>query len=336
MHSKRRAKILIFLLLLVVAAIVGVTVLLRPRSGIIPGRFVEGEAQSAADARLGDQAGQVNPRAFLPGDWIGEERRDIMNFFSQQGEDLFIFLNYINKQCDDGVFIEMGACDGVRYSNTLFFQQQFSFTGILIEPVAEMYDMLIKNRKDCKCYKNVISNDNEPKKMIISKNGPVSGLKETMSESFLNHWHKNSIERVVESRKLSDILNENQITYVDFFSLDVEGGELDVLKSIDWNKVSFYIICIEMDNHNQTKNNACREILLNNGFKRVFKMCINEFWVNPSYFRKKKLFDETKKQVFSGNMNDYGNHLFLEKHCKSGIEEALLSINRNIIQNTTT
>ena len=76
MPSKRRAKILLFLLLLIGAAIVGVTVLLCPRSGIIPGRFVEGEAQSAADARLGDEAGQVNPSAFLPGEWIGEERRE--------------------------------------------------------------------------------------------------------------------------------------------------------------------------------------------------------------------------------------------------------------------
>ena len=246
-----------------------------------------------------------------------------MDFFSQQGEDLFVFLNYINKKCDDGVFIEMGACDGVRYSNTLFFQQQFGFTGVLIEPVKEMYDMLIQNRKNCKCYNTVISNDNESKSIIISRNGPVSGIKSNMNDSFLKRWHQNSIERMVESRKLSDILNENEITYVDFFSLDVEGGELDVLKSIDWDKVSFYIVCIELDDHNPTKNNACREILLNNGFKRDSKMCINEFWVNPTYFRKQLLYDDTKKQTFSGNMEDYGNHVFLEKHCKPSIEKTL-------------
>lgn len=44
--------------------------------------------------------------------------------FSQQGEGLF----YIISTNDD-----MAACDGVRYSSTLFFQQQFDFTGILIE-----------------------------------------------------------------------------------------------------------------------------------------------------------------------------------------------------------
>ena len=130
-----------------------------------------------------------------------------------------------------------------------------------------MYDLLVQNRRGCKCYNNVISSDNESKSVIISRNGPVSGIKSNMSPSFLENWHKNSIERIIESRKLCDVLNENNITYVDFFSLDVEGGELDVLKSIQWDKVSFYIICIEMDKHNPDKNDACREILLENGLK---------------------------------------------------------------------
>ena len=77
MPSRRRAKIVLFLLLLVGAAMVGVAALLCARFRIIlVGRALEGEAQSAADARLGDEAGkEVNLSAFLPGEWIGEERR---------------------------------------------------------------------------------------------------------------------------------------------------------------------------------------------------------------------------------------------------------------------
>ena len=78
MPSRRRAKIVLFLLLLVGAAMVGVAALLCARFRIIlVGRALEGEAQSAADARLYDEAGQeVNLSAFLPGEWIGEERRE--------------------------------------------------------------------------------------------------------------------------------------------------------------------------------------------------------------------------------------------------------------------
>ena len=46
-----------------------------------------------------------------------------MNFYSQQGEDLFIYLNYINQRRDDGVYIEMGACDGVSVFEYIIFSR---------------------------------------------------------------------------------------------------------------------------------------------------------------------------------------------------------------------
>ena len=53
-------------------------------------------------------------------------------------------------------------------------------------------------------------------------------------------------------------------------------------------------------------------------------MCINEFWINPNYFRKNLLFDSSKKSdKFTGNMNDYGNHIYLESHCKPSIEKTI-------------
>ena len=42
-------------------------------------------------------------------------------FYSQQGEDCYIFNNYINTQREDGTFVELGAMDGLWYSNTKFF-----------------------------------------------------------------------------------------------------------------------------------------------------------------------------------------------------------------------
>jgi len=43
-------------------------------------------------------------------------------FYSQQGEDIYIYNNFINKICPDGLFVELGAMDGIVYSNTKFFE----------------------------------------------------------------------------------------------------------------------------------------------------------------------------------------------------------------------
>ena len=40
----------------------------------------------------------------------------------------------------------MGALDGIKYSNTKFFEELLNWTGILIEPNPVMFNKLIKNR----------------------------------------------------------------------------------------------------------------------------------------------------------------------------------------------
>ena len=42
-------------------------------------------------------------------------------FYSQIGEDILIYNNYINKIKNDGTYIEIGASDGLTYSNTKIF-----------------------------------------------------------------------------------------------------------------------------------------------------------------------------------------------------------------------
>ena len=242
-------------------------------------------------------------------------------FYSQQGEDLLIYRNFINLPTKDGIFLELGACDGLLYSNTMFFEKYLGFTGILIEPVKEFYDKLIKNRPNNICYNNAISLNNSDVDIVVR--GAVSGIKQHMTKTFVGRWHSNSSIRKVKTKTLSNIFQENGIEYIDFFSLDVEGGELDVLETIDWKNISIYLICIELDEHDKEKNNKCRQILTDNGFIFKIKMCINEFWINPNYFRKNILFDSSKSDKFTGNMNDYGVHMYLEPHCKPIIEKTI-------------
>lgn len=42
-------------------------------------------------------------------------------FYSQQGEDIFAYKHFLNQIVNDGVFVEVGALDGVAGSNTKFF-----------------------------------------------------------------------------------------------------------------------------------------------------------------------------------------------------------------------
>lgn len=64
--------------------------------------------------------------------------------------------------------------------------------------------------------------------------------------------------------------------HVDFFSLDVEGAELLVLESLDFQKTLVDVFIVELDGHKVDRNIKVRRLLRANGFKVlvVFFMCV--------------------------------------------------------------
>lgn len=245
----------------------------------------------------------------------------LKTFFGQMGEDVFIFRNFINQKVNDGIFIELGACDGLICSNTLFFEKYLNFTGILIEPDKKNYDELVKNRPNCKCFNYAIDSEEGTKEFIL--NGTMSGLSKTIIHDFDNKdlWCYNpDVKKIkVKCKQLKNIIAETNITHVDFFSLDVEGGELEVLKSIDWGLVDIYLICIELCNEDTSKDELCREFLKNKGFEFIIRIGLNDYWINNQYKLKNRLFKKDIKKPFTkikkvgdNFINDDGKFIYLK------------------------
>ena len=82
-------------------------------------------------------------------------------------EDFFIFRNFINNKTN-GIFLEVGALDGIKYSNTLFFENILNFTGIMIEPTIDQYNQLVKNRPKCFNVNSCVSDKKQ--EIIMFKN----------------------------------------------------------------------------------------------------------------------------------------------------------------------
>ena len=67
-----------------------------------------------------------------------------MKFYSQWGQDKYIYNNFF-KNKKDGFFLEIGADDGVRFSNCKFFEDNLNWKGIAIEARQDAYNNLKKN-----------------------------------------------------------------------------------------------------------------------------------------------------------------------------------------------
>ncbi len=150
---------------------------------------------------------------------------------------LLDLMNYFN-----GVFIEVGALDGNEISNTKLFEEFYGWSGILVEPSPVLYSRLCANRPRSKCFQCALGSfeedgtyaygdfDGHPMASLIGRAGRTADVR-------------------VLLRSLQSILDECDIRHVNFFSLDTEGYELNILKGIDFNKTTFDYLLIEVYNH---------------------------------------------------------------------------------------
>jgi FkbM family methyltransferase len=191
---------------------------------------------------------------------------------SQNGEDGRL-LAIFNGLCG-GRYLEMGAFDGIRHSNTHVFNKALGWKGLLIEAGPTSFHKLTQNRPNelALVHAAVCKDSKQTMHYVEQWNHAANGIWELASPSFRERWWKGlTIEQTspIQCIPLESIIEENVAgspAYFDIFSLDVEGAEFEALSSLDFSKAAFGIVLVEMDDHNLRKNMAVRAILERHGY----------------------------------------------------------------------
>lgn len=205
-------------------------------------------------------------------------------YYSQCGEDKFLYENYFkDDETENGFFIELGAMDGVTYSNTLFYENQLGWNGVLIEPQVQMFRQLERNRPKCYNFNYAISEiDGE---VVFTGYNAIGGVDSDMTDWYKkDHNWSDKDKYIVKSKPMKSVLKDVPISKVDLFSIDVEGGELSVLNTFDWN-IHVRIILIEMTKYDPERNDKIRKLLDEKNFVFANKVAANEVWINKEDLR---------------------------------------------------
>ena len=171
-------------------------------------------------------------------------------------------LNYINFY--DGYFIECGANDGVDKSNTWYFEKYLNWHGILIEPLTKQFIELKKNRSQKNHFYNVA--------LCADENiNSIEMIENDLMSKSPNKFDKEKKESNFDAMTLTKILDEiSAPNLIDFFSLDVEGFEDQVIKGINFNKYNFKFLLIE------TTNDLVVNFLNNNNYSLIKKLSYHD------------------------------------------------------------
>ena len=67
--------------------------------------------------------------------------------------------------------------------------------------------------------------------------------------------------KIIKTKRLDNILKKSKIYNIDFLNIDIEGLELEVMSTINLNKLNIKVICIELLAYNQIQKKRKQKIL---------------------------------------------------------------------------
>lgn len=211
-----------------------------------------------------------------------------MNYHGQYQQDKY--LDRLFNKKSNGVFIDIGAHDGQTFSNSLFFEKQRNWKGLCVEPIPEIFAKLNETRT-CVKINGCISEKTGIEKFLRVRGEFVdtemlSGLVDKYDPKHLERidreikqygGSKEEIE--VTCYNINDLLYENKFNRVDFFTIDTEGNEMSILKTINFKTFDIDVLLVE--NNYQTEE--MNQFMQSKGYKRIKKIGHDEVYRKKTY-----------------------------------------------------
>lgn len=198
-----------------------------------------------------------------------------VNDHSQYGQSLHLMNNILHGM-KGGFFVEVGAMDGEIFSNTLYLEQHFQWTGLLIEPYPVTYRELLHKHRRAYSINAALSLTHTSASMKLKPDG---------GHGSLSALDKKGIP--VKAFPLFSVFLALNVTVVDFLSLDIEGAEVKVLKTIPWKRIKFRVMCIE-NNHIPEGKKTLRKFMVSKGYKFLGERKIDSWFGWPELLVYKK------------------------------------------------
>lgn len=198
-----------------------------------------------------------------------------MKFYGEHQQDEILNRDLFHDR-RGGTFVDVGAFDGVEFSNTLYLERELDWRGLCIEPHPDRFADLKANRR-CPCL-NVAAWDKageldfvlpkakgqwdkaqacEPGKRATEVYGVQTEMlgcvleaasdrqRKTINDYAQNFGGEVAVVKVPAVR-LADVFAEHKLTVIDYLTIDAENSEAQVLRGIDHQRVWINVIQFEV------------------------------------------------------------------------------------------
>jgi len=194
-------------------------------------------------------------------------------YYSQEGED--ILLNRIFGKQRNGFYVDVGAHHPRRFSNTYYFYMK-GWRGINIDAMPGSMKVFQKLRPNDINLEVAVSEKTQMLTYYMFNEPALNSFSKTIMTEHQTEEHRIVDTIDVSSLPLYQILNEHLPfeQKIDFLSVDVEGFDLQVLESNDWDKYRPRVILVEIMNSslNSLINETIYQFLVSKGYRLFAKL----------------------------------------------------------------
>ena len=216
-------------------------------------------------------------------------------FYSTFGEDR-ILACYLPELT--GEYIDVGSGNPRNGSNTYLFYRR-GWAGITIDPIKTVWELQKKKRpKDTQIIACI---SNSPEKQVEFHEYTADDFSTDSADrvQFLSNLGIKSVSTFkVDTLKLSSLVNPTGPLEPAFLDIDVEGNELSVLESNNWEIYLPRVVCIEEWKSPLYKDSPVRLFLEKKGYKIVSRAFITSIYVHSEYLSSKSEISHLNSQWF--------------------------------------
>lgn len=206
--------------------------------------------------------------------------------YSQAGEDMILNCIFLSKS--KGVYVDVGANHPTKASNTYFFYKK-GWSGINIDALPDAIELFSKKRRrDINIQTGICDREGNLNFYIFQESSY-----NTFNEELIDKIKKISPLKEVKGllvKPLYSVLRQYNITSIDFISIDVEGLDLNVLKSNDWNLFRPKVVLVEdFKIQNEITESSIYEYMVNLGYVYFCKTVTNAFYIDKDFYNERFL-----------------------------------------------
>ena len=162
--------------------------------------------------------------------------------YSQWGEDALISQFIPGNK---GFYVDVGSGHPIEGNNTYFLYRR-GFSGVLVDPIKQNIEQARKWRPRDSAVHSLVGQDSKSVTFYEFENYGISTTQVERVNLLQNSGFVLANSYKVMRKTLTYILEENLVPKTfDLLSCDVEGEELNVLKSLDFEKYKPKLICVE-------------------------------------------------------------------------------------------